>query len=139
MKYFFIDTNILFDFLLGRKPHAQHAAELLSLAQQKKCGLYVSVISFNNLYYVLKKLSNHQKALRSIQSLSNYLRIIDFDKEILQQSFGSGFKDFEDAIQYYSALKIEKIEGIVTRNIKDFKPAEIPILSPEMALSLMLE
>ncbi len=138
MKYFFIDTNILFDFLLAREPHATLAARLLSLSQEKKCGLYVSVISFNNLYYVLKKISSHSKAMSSIAGLSVYLRIVDFDKNILNQALNSDFKDFEDAIQYYSALQISKIDGIITRNLKDFKLSEIPVLSPEMALGLMV-
>lgn len=136
MKYFFIETNILFDFLLAREPHASLAAQLLSLSQEKKCGLYVSVISFNNLYYVLKKISSH-KAMSSIAGLSVYLRIVDFDKNILNQALNSDFKDFEDAIQYYSALQIGKIDGIITRNLKDIKLSEIPVLSPEIALRLM--
>lgn len=137
MKYFFIDTNLLFDFLLAREPHASMAARLLSLAQEKKCGLYVSVLSFNNLYYAIRKISSHNKAMSSLVGLSVYLRIVDFDKNILNQAVNSEFKDFEDAIQYYSALQIAKIDGIVTANLKDFKLSEIPVLSPEMALGII--
>jgi len=40
------------------------------------------------------------------------------------------FKDFEDGIQYYSALE-SQCQLIVTRNLKDFKNSKIPVLSPK--------
>src|SRR5688500_5737244 len=98
MKYFFLDTNIMFDLLLDRKPHSQYSAELFSLAEKKKAGFYVSIISFNNLYYVLRKVSSHKKTITALQMLEPYVRIINFDKDILQQAMNSDFKDLEDAI-----------------------------------------
>jgi predicted nucleic acid-binding protein len=137
MKYFFLDTNILFDFLLDRKPYSQSAALLLSLAEKRKVGLFVSIISFNNLYYVLRKVSSHSKTINALKGLETYLRIIDFEKDILQLAMNSEFNDLEDAIQYFSASRIEKIDAIVTRNSKDFRHSQIPVLLPDAAVKLV--
>lgn len=42
----------------------------------------------------------------------------------------SDFEDLEDAIHYYAAIKAN-IEGIITQNKKDFKTAQIPVLTPD--------
>ncbi len=43
----------------------------------------------------------------------------------------SEFKDFEDALQNFSAIINGKISSIVTRNVKDYKKSEIGVLTPE--------
>jgi hypothetical protein len=40
------------------------------------------------------------------------------------------FKDFEDAVLHEAAKQV-KVQGIVTRNAKDFKKATLSIYSPE--------
>ena len=62
--------------------------------------------------------------------------IVALDENIVSQSLQSGFRDFEDAIQYFSALSLPKLDGIVTRNTKDFSKSELSILTPTETLSL---
>jgi len=47
----------------------------------------------------------------------------------------SEFADFEDAIQYYSALQNE-IEVFLTRNLKDYKKAQITVLTAQDYINL---
>jgi len=137
VKSFFIDTNILLDFLADRKPYSDHAATIFENQQQSKIYLYVSAISFNNLYYIISKIEGHKTAIRLLKELSDLVTIIPLEQSIIQRSLDSSFADFEDAIQYYSALKIRNIKGIITRNTKDFRKSEIAILTPELALKLI--
>ena len=53
------------------------------------------------------------------------------DLDMIKKGLKSKHKDFEDALQIISDYSIEKINCIVTRNIKDFKDAEIPDLIPD--------
>jgi predicted nucleic acid-binding protein len=137
MKTFLTDTNVLLDFLADRKPFSDHAEILFEYRQQKKVTLCVSAISFNNLYYVINKIEGHKTAIKLLNELSDLVNIIPLDQTIIQHALKSTFSDFEDAIQYHTALSIKNIHGIITRNSKDFKKSELPVLSPEIAISLI--
>ena len=131
-----MDTNVLFDFLTDRKPFSDQAEILFEYKRQKKINIYVSAISFNNLYYIINKISGHKTAINLLEELADLVNIVPLDNDITQRSLKSNFSDFEDAIQYNSALREKAIEGIITRNSKDFKKSELPVLSPEIAIKL---
>lgn len=137
MKSFFIDTNVILDFLIDRKPFSDVAEILFELKLNNKIKLYASAISFNNLYYVIKKIEGHDKAISLLNELLLLTEIIPLHYLIIQKAVKSNFFDFEDAIQYYSALEIKAIKGIVTRNGKDFIDSKIAILTPQEAVSLI--
>ncbi|MBX9851585.1 MAG: PIN domain-containing protein [Cytophagaceae bacterium] len=137
MKSFFLDTNILLDLLADRKPFSDQAAIIFESQEQNKINLYVSAISFNNLYYIITKIEGHKTAVKLLKELSDLVTIIPLEQSIIQNSLESSFTDFEDAIQYHSALKTKNIKGIITRNTKDFKKTELPILTPELAIKLI--
>lgn len=75
-----------------------------------------------------------EKAARApIKLLSDNLRIIAEDEQVVAQAIVSDFADFEDAVQYYSAANA-KADAIITRNIKDYKHATLPVLTAEQFL-----
>lgn len=137
MKHFLVDTNVLLDLLADRKPYSGHAAILFEFGQREKVKIYVSSISFNNLYYIIKKIQGHKKAIKLLVDIKELVNIVPLDDQIIKDALNSKFKDFEDAIQYYSALTVKNIEGIITRNSKDFKNSELPIFSPEIAVKIL--
>lgn len=137
MKRIFIDTNVIIDFLADRKPFSEYAAILFQLAKEKKIKIFVAAISFNNTYYILRQVTSHKRAISLILDLEEYIEIQETNRVILKKSLQSDFNDFEDAIQYYSAVQIGEIDVITTRNIKDFKKSEIPVLSPETTVKML--
>ncbi|MGV3527309.1 MAG: type II toxin-antitoxin system VapC family toxin [Flavisolibacter sp.] len=139
MKKLFFDTNILLDILADRRPYSFSAAKLLDLSLSGQVTIYASAISFNNIYYILKRSLSHNEALKLLTGLTELVEVVDVTKEIIQQSIISGFKDFEDAIQYYSAKTIDNIDVLVTRNIRDYKKSDIPVRSAEEVLALISE
>ena len=139
MRHFLIDTNVLLDFLSDRKPFSDQAEVLFEYKQLKKIEIYVSAISFNNLYYIINKISGNKTAIKLLSELADLVNIIPLDNSIIRNSLKSTFSDYEDAIQYNSALSVKLIEGIITRNSKDFKKSDLPILSPEIAIKLTYE
>lgn len=137
MIHFFLDTNIIYDFLTDRKPYSRQAAALFSASERGKVRLYVSAISFNNLYYVLRKDIGHKKALELLSELDTMVVTIDLNQSVIEKAINSKFADFEDALQFYGALSEPKIQAVVTRNTKDFKSKELLILKPEQAIRLV--
>lgn len=137
MKHFFLDTNILLDFLTDRKPFSEQAATLFQKSKEKQVKLYVAAISFNNIYYIVRQVQTHAKTIELLKGLAQLVEIIAVDETVLQQALNSDFKDFEDAIQSYAAESITEIDGIVTHNQKDFKKSNLPVLGPDNAIALL--
>ncbi len=139
MKNIFIDTNVIIDFLSDRKPFSEDAAILFQLAKEKKINVYVAAISFNNTYYILRQVTSHIRALKLIDEFEEYVYVQETNRDILKKALRSDFNDFEDAIQYYSAIQLGEIDILTTRNLKDFKKSEIPVLSPSTTVKILLK
>jgi len=128
MTKLLVDTNIVIDLLANRSAFVSEAQALFTLADQKKVKLYVSSLTFANTYYILSqkmKLENVRKTLRTFKVL---LEVLPMDDKIIDLALDSDFKDFEDAIQYNTAIE-NGINIIITRNLKDFKTAKTPVLT----------
>ena len=133
MKKIFIDTNIIIDLIADRKPFSKYAIALFKRAEEKKVHLFSSSHSIATTHYLLKKYMD-EKALREVlYDLLDYLTVIAIDVAILKKGLRSRHKDFEDAIQIICASTEDKIDLIVTRNTKEYKYSEIPVLTPDEA------
>lgn len=131
MKKVFLDTNIIVDLIADRKPFSRYAIEIFNKAEEKKIKLFTSSHTIATTHYLLKKYLD-EKALREVlYSLLDYLTVIPVDTDILKKGLRSKHKDFEDAIQILCASSVEKTDCIVTRNTKDFRDCEIPVLTPD--------
>ncbi len=137
MKQIFLDTNVNIDFLAGRKPFSIAAAQIFDLAVSGKIKVYISAVSYNNIYYILSQTYSNTQTIKLLDELCEMTEVADVTKAIIKKSLKSGFKDFEDAIQYNCALSLNKIDFIVTRNTKDFKKSTLPVMNPQEALSLI--
>ena len=92
----------------------------------------MSALSFATASYVM---SAHSKMADFIikNLFSGFVKhgiITPVDSETINESLCSDFKDFEDAMQYHSALR-ENAEIIITRNKKDFSASKIPVFTPQ--------
>jgi hypothetical protein len=82
------------------------------------------------LYYVLKKFESHNKVISKLDSISKMLTILKIDQQTIKNTISSGFSDFEDCIQYNFALDYKNIDVLITRNTRDYKDSEIPVMIP---------
>jgi predicted nucleic acid-binding protein len=137
MKDLFIDTDVIIDFLIDRKPFSREAAIIFTLIEQRKLKGHISSLTFSNLYYVLRKFESHNKVISKLDSLSKLGIILKVDDHTIKNAITSGFPDFEDSIQYFCALESKKIDVIITRNIKDYRHSELPVMSPGDFLKTM--
>lgn len=136
MKYIFLDTNIIIDFLADRQPFSLYAAKLFNFSLQGKAKLYISAVSYNNIYYILRQSKSNAETFKLLNELCEMTEIADVTKTIIKKSLKSDFKDFQDAIQYNCALSLSKVDFIVTRDTKDFKRSALSVMTPEEAASL---
>lgn len=132
----FIDTNILMDVFGRREPFYQHSASVLALSENGNIAGHISAISYNNSYYLLRRFYDHSAARKKMVALRNIVVAVSLDQQIINQAIDSEFTDFEDAIQYFSALHIHA-DCIITRNKKHFSHSEIPIFEPSEFLKLI--
>jgi predicted nucleic acid-binding protein len=137
MKNIFLDTNVLIDFFANRTPFSIDAAKLFNYSFKKKIAIYISAVSYNNIYYIVRQACSHNETIKMLSELNEWTEIIDVSKDIIKKSIKSDFKDFEDAIQYNCAKSLAKLDFIVTRDTKDFKTSSLPILTPKEAVTLI--
>lgn len=135
-KKLLIDTNIIIDLLAKRKKFYQSAAKLFSLADQEKVELYTSSLSFANTYYILNREMNESKVREILRKLKILVKVVSIDEKIIDLSLNSDFRDFEDAIQYYAAIESD-IDIIITRNLKDFKKSELPVMTGSQFINMI--
>lgn len=132
----FVDSDVVIDFFTDREPHANPASELFELNEQGKVKIYISAVSINNIYYIVRRFLGHKKTIEVIESLIEMTEIVGVTKKELLQALKNNFSDFEDSVQYSSALTIKNLDAIITRNIKDYRNASMAVMTPLNFLKL---
>jgi predicted nucleic acid-binding protein len=128
MKNLFLDTNIILDLLATRMPFYTEAAKLFSLADKEKIKLSISSLCIADAHYILSR-QNSQIEVRSIlRKFKVLVTVLPLDDKIIDLALNSDFRDFEDAIQYYTAIENDQ-DLIITRNHQDFKESKLPVMS----------
>lgn len=137
MKTFFLDTNVVIDVLADRKPFSAPTAKLFEYADKGLVALCISALSYANIYYVVRKTCAHKEMMLILRDLEGLIETLDVTKAIIAESLHSNFKDFEDSVQYLTALSNSRTDAIVTRNGKDYKNSELAILTPTESISII--
>ena len=129
MKKILIDTNIVIDLLSKRKWFYDDAAALFSQADKKELNLNISSLTFANTNYIISKLKSAKEARAILRKFKVLVEILSLNDKITELALSDeSFRNFEDGLQYYSAIENE-IDLIITRNKKDFKNAKLPVLT----------
>ena len=137
MSRIFLDTNVILDLLGERVPFFDSIAKVATLADQKKLAIIVSPLSFTTIDYVLNKYESSESVLNKLRKFKIICEVCEVTEETIEKALNSNFKDFEDAVQYFTALQ-SNCSVIITRNGKDFKNATIPIMTAEEYLSSLI-
>lgn len=128
-----LDTNIIVDVALQREPFFDESYQVLSLVQLKLVEGYVSASTFGDLYYIIRKQKGREATLDFLRRLATICQVATVDSAAISLALTSNFKDFEDAIQYSSAI-INHLDAIVTRNSQDFTNVALRILTPNQLI-----
>ena len=131
MEYkIFVDSDVVIDFFTDRESHVNPASEIFELNEQGILKIYLSAVSINNIYYIVRRFLGHKKTIDVIELLTEMTEIIGTTKSEIIQALKNNFSDYEDSVQYSSALTVQGINAIITRNIKDYKNSKIAVMTP---------
>ena len=124
-----IDTNVLLDHLAMREGFSQDAAAIFSMVCDGYLIGIVSSISILNCAYVLPKHYDGQAVLKQIKEMLHLFTVSSVDAAILEKAADLNPYDYEDAVQYLSALPYHP-DIIITRDQKGFRNFDIPVMTP---------
>lgn len=135
MKKLFIDTNIIIDLLSRRESFYSEAAILFSLGDEKLVELAVSALTIANTSYILTRQMNVEQAKSILRKLRLIVNVLPIDDKIVGLALNDdSFTDFEDGLQYFTALA-HRQDLIITRNLKDFKNSQLPVMTAKQFVS----
>jgi len=134
-KKVFVDTDIIYDLLAKRDPFYSAAAHLFTLADEGKIQIFISALSLANIHYLISKQQSESQAKQILRKFKVLVHVTSLTEKVIDLALNSEFEDFEDAIQYFSALQND-IEILLTRNLKDYKKAQISVLTAQDFINL---
>lgn len=133
-----IDTDVILDFFFDRDPFSENAAKILSLCESKEIAGFVTPVIISNVYYLLRQTAKHEKVIEKLKKLVSIIDVLVMNKDSILHALNSEFKDFEDALQNYSAELNKEIDIIITRNTKDYKKSSLGVMTPDNYLKMRL-
>lgn len=124
-----IDANILLDVLQNREPFVKDSSVIWKLCETEKATGYVSVLTFANLVYIMRKEMSPKKIGETLHTLSLIFEFVDFNALDLSRASGLNWDDFEDAVQSITAERVHA-DYIITRNVRDFAKSKVIAFTP---------
>lgn len=134
MKAVLCDINFILDIFLEREPFYTPAAQIFAMIEAKHLKGYLCANSFPTLFYILAKELRRDRAMRVLDKVRIVFRVASVDEKVIDLSLASDFRDFEDAVQCYSAVNA-KVDCLITRNKADYLTDILPIMTPEEFLA----
>jgi predicted nucleic acid-binding protein len=123
----FVDADVILDLLLAREPFFGAAAHLFLLIEDGQVEGFTSPVVFANLFYMLRQGRPVSDSFAALRKLRLLLGVVAVSEKTVDRALTSSLSDFEDAMQYYTAVAY-KLDAFVTRNKKDYRDPELPIL-----------
>ena len=136
MKRALFDSDVLLDVLGKREPHFQASVQALNTVKTGKTQAYISGHAVTNIYYILSKQNGRESSRKLVISLLENLQVPRVTDAIIRQALASQMKDFEDAVTS-AVAESEKLEIIITRNLRDFAFSPVPAMLPVDFLSIL--
>lgn len=129
-----IDTNVILDHLLDRKPHSIHSSRIIATIETGLHTGFLCATTITTIDYLLKKTLGRKDAKLVLMELLNLFEVASVNRAVLETALNSKFDDFEDAVLHESAKHLN-LDSIITRNMADFKHASLAIYSPQEFLT----
>jgi len=136
LKNLFFDTDVILDISIEREININDSVKMINYVENGSYNGYTSSIIFTNTYYIQRKLIGHDVAINFLKNLRQLLTVLKVDDLIIKNALESEFTDFEDAVQYYTAIE-NNMDYIITRNTDDYKKSTIPVYTPKEFLKMI--
>ncbi len=125
-----IDTNLVLDLLLNRKPFVDMAVKVFEHAEKGCIDAYITANSVTDIVYILRKAYSGDEIRGHLQNMFGFIKIMSVTSSDIIGAFKLDIPDYEDALIVQCA-KAGGVSYIVTRNKKDFLECPVECLSAE--------
>jgi predicted nucleic acid-binding protein len=129
-----LDTNIIIDIALERQPYFTNSETVLAFVEQGQIEGYISASTISDLYYLIRKQKGRDLTIEFLQEILTFCQIATVNQDAIIMAFTTNFQDFEDSIQYSTAV-VNKLDAIITRNPQDFPIITPRIITPEQLIA----
>jgi len=129
-----LDTNIIIDIALERQPYFTNSETVLAFVEQGQIEGYISASTISDLYYLIRKQKGRDLTIEFLQEILTFCQIATVNQAAIIMAFTTNFQDFEDSIQYSTAV-VNKLDAIITRNPQDFPIVTPGIITPEQLIA----
>ena len=133
-----LDTNIIVDNALEREPFWEISEQVLELVEQKQVEGFISASTFGDLYYIIRKVRGGDWTITCLRQLVTFCQVAAVDSTTINMALTVNFRDFEDAIQYSTAV-LNHLDAIVTRNPRDFPVTTPRIITPNQLIQELID
>jgi predicted nucleic acid-binding protein len=124
-----VDTNVVLDVMLGRQPHLADSAAVFAAVETSMCGGLLCATTLTTIHYIAQRHIGNKACLTGITGLLAIFGVAAVNQTVLRAAIAGGMADFEDGVLHAAAIHAGA-HCIVTRNVDDFIPAEIPVYTP---------
>ncbi|MEI1377350.1 PIN domain-containing protein [Nostoc sp. UHCC 0926] len=128
-----LDTNIIVDIALERQPYITNSETVLAFVEQGQIEGYISASTISDLYYLIRKQKGRDLTIEFLRQIVTFCQIATVNQAVITMALTASFRDFEDAIQYSTAV-LNQLDAIITRNPQDFPVITPQILTPEQLI-----
>ena len=125
-----IDTNVVLDVLLNRKPFVEDAIKAFKQAEKGQIEAYITASSVTDLVYILRKAYSLNEIKTYLKVMFQFIKIVGINPSMITAALDKDAPDFEDAVMMECARQ-SGMEIIITRNKPDFKKSDVPCISLE--------
>jgi len=125
----FLDTNVVIDVIAAREPFVADSRAIFDLCESGKADGRISALTLCTVSYVLRKFVTPGTMRTKLREFRNILTPVDLSVSLLDKAIASSIADFEDAVQFYTAV-YSGADYIITRNVRHFPQDNIPVLTP---------
>src|SRR3989344_6331342 len=131
----FVDNDVILDILLERKDYT-FSSKVLEYIEKAKIKGFTSPIIFTNTFYLVSKAKSNSNAWNALRKLRLLFKVSNMGENVVDRALASGYKDFEDAVQYYSAIDC-KSKYLVTRNKSDYIGEKVTVVTPQEFIAIV--
>ena len=124
-----IDTNVILDILLYRKPFFEDSYLAILNADENADMMMISASAMTDIFYIVNKSVGRDTAVKALKDLQDLIGYCDVLNEDINEALDSDMKDIEDAL-VAAIAKRNKADYIITRNIADFNNSPVAAVTP---------
>ena len=128
-----VDTNVVLDVLLDRRPHSTDSANIFRLVEEGRLQGLLCATTITTIDYLLLQSVSRGDARRYLTQLIRLFDIAPVNRAVIEGAMKSRIDDFEDAVLEQAAA-LSGADLIVTRNTKDFAKGTMKVQDPKECL-----